>query len=36
MGHHKKSEVLAFMFLHLSFLDWKEKVDMINENISLS
>jgi hypothetical protein len=33
MGHHRKSEVLAFMFLYLSFFNWKEKVDIINEKI---
>ncbi len=33
MGHHKKSEVLAFVFLQPSFLNWKEKVDIINERI---
>jgi hypothetical protein len=27
---HRKSEVLAHMFLELSFLDWKEKVKKIN------
>jgi hypothetical protein len=29
----KKSEVLAGMFLQLSFLYWKEKVDAINNEI---
>jgi hypothetical protein len=32
----KKSEVLAGMFLQLSFLNWKEKVDAINNKIIAS
>ncbi len=32
----KKSEVLAGMFLQLSFLNWKEKVDAINNEIIAS
>jgi hypothetical protein len=35
-GHNKKSEVLAFMILQLSFLNWKEKVDAMNNKILAS
>jgi hypothetical protein len=32
----KKSEVLAGMFLQLSFLNWKEKVDAMNNKVIAS
>jgi hypothetical protein len=33
VGRHKRSEVLATLFLSLSFLDWRSKVEKMNFTI---
>ena len=36
LGNFKKSEVLAHLFLELTFLDWKSKVDKMNREVEAS
>jgi hypothetical protein len=36
VGRHKKSEIFASMFLSISFLDWRSKVEKINEAVLAS
>jgi hypothetical protein len=36
IGSHKKSEIFASIFSSLSFLDWRSKVEKINEAVLAS